>query len=69
MKDPMKLAQCISQCKSLNHSIKFIRETHIIGNKTILFKNQELFGCRFINSGLKGKAKDVVGIALLQKSS
>jgi len=29
MKDPMKLAQCILQCKFLKHSITFIQETHV----------------------------------------
>ena len=64
MKDPMKLAQCIAQCKALGHSLTFIQETHMIGNSTIPFKDQELSGWIFINSGLKGKAKDGVGIAL-----
>ena len=64
MKDPMKLAQCIAQCKALDHSLTFIQETHLIGNRTIPFKDPELCGWRFINSGLKGKAKDGVGIAL-----
>ena len=64
MKDPMKLAQCIAQCKSLGHSLTFIQETHMIGNKTIPFKDPELCGWTFINSGLKGKAQDGVGIAL-----
>ena len=49
MKDPMKLAQCIAQCKSLGHSLTFVQETHMIGNKTIPFKDKELSGWRFIN--------------------
>ena len=64
MKDPMKFAQCIAQCKALRHSLTFIQETHMIGNRTIPFKDSELCGWRFINSGLKGKAQDGVGIAL-----
>ena len=64
MKDPMKFAQCIAQCKALGHSLTFIQETHMIGNRTIPFKDPELCGWRFINSGLKGKAQDGVGIAL-----
>ena len=61
---PMKLAQCIAQCKSLGHSLTFIQETHMIGNKSIPFKDPELSGWTFINSGLKRKAQDGVGIAL-----
>ena len=64
MKDPMKFAQCIAQCKALGHSLTFIQETHMIGNRTIPFKDSDLCGWRFINSGLKGKAQDGVGIAL-----
>ena len=37
MKDPMKLAQCISQCKFLKHSITFVQETHIFGRHTTKF--------------------------------
>ena len=33
LKDPMKLAQCISHCKFLKHHITFIQETHIFGKK------------------------------------
>ena len=36
----------------------------MIGNNTIPFKDKELSGWRFINSGLKSKAQDGVGIAL-----
>ena len=44
-KDPLKLAQCILQCKTLNHSITFIQETHVCGKNTIEFeKDSELFG-------------------------
>ena len=64
MKDPMKLAQCISQCKFLNHSITFIQETHIFGQSTTKFDDRELCGWTFINSGLKSKASAGVGIAL-----
>ena len=62
----MKLAQCISQCKFLNHSITFIHETHIFGQSTTMFDDQELFGWTFVNSGLKSKASAGVGIALSQ---
>ena len=64
MKDPLKLAQCISQCKVLKHHITFMQETHIIGHKTTIFEDDELKGWTFINSGLKGKASAGVGIAL-----
>ena len=64
MKDPMKLAQCISQCKFLKHQITFVQETHIFGKKTIKFKDPELEGWTFINSGLKCKASAGVGIVL-----
>ena len=63
MKDPMKLAQCISQCKFLKH-ITFIQETHIFGQNTIKFDDAELCGWTFINSGLRGKASAGVGIVL-----
>ena len=67
MKDPMKLAQCISECKFLKHSITFFQETHIFGQKEIPFddkNDKELCGWTFINSGLKSKASAGVGIAL-----
>ena len=60
----MKLAQSIYQCKFLNHSITFIQETHIFGQSTTKFDDQELYGWTFINSGLKSKARPGVGIAL-----
>ena len=60
----MKLVQCLAQCKSLGHSLTFIQETHMIGNRTIPFEDKELSGWRFINSGLKNKAQAGVGIAL-----
>ena len=64
-KDPMKLAQCILQCKALKHSITFIQETHMCGKNTIKFeKNPELHGWQFIYSGLKSKASAGVGIVL-----
>ena len=62
MKDPLKLAQCISQCKFLNHHITFMQETHITGHNTTIFDDTELNGWTFINSGLKGKASAGVGI-------
>ena len=64
MKDPMKLTQCISQCKFLKHHITFIQETHIIGQNTIKFDDAELCGWTFINSGLRSKASAGVGIVL-----
>ena len=67
MKDPMKLAQCIAECKFLKHSLTFFQETHIFGQKEIPFDNEndkELCGWTFINSGLKSKASAGVGIAL-----
>ena len=64
MKDPIKRAQCISQCKFLEQNITFFQETHIIGHNTILFNDSELNGWTFINSGLKCKASAGVGIAL-----
>ena len=65
MKDPMKLAQCILQCKFLKHSITFIQETHMCGKNSLKFKeNPELSGWEFIYSGLKSKASAGVGIAL-----
>ena len=64
MKDPMKLAQCISQCKFLKHNITFIQETHIFGQKTTKFDDTELCGWTFINSGLKSKASAGVGIVI-----
>ena len=64
MKDPMKLAQCISQCKFLKNDITFIQETHIIGHNTIDFDDIDLKGWTFINSGMKIEASAGVGIAL-----
>lgn len=64
MKDPLKLAQCISQCKFLKHDITFMQETHITGHNTTIFNDAELNGWTFINSGLKCKASAGVGIAL-----
>ena len=64
MKGPIKLAQCISQCKFLEQNITFFQETHIIDHNTILFNDSELNGWTFINSGLKCKASAGVGIAL-----
>ena len=64
MKDPLKLAQCISQCKVFKHHITFMQETYIIGHKTTIFEDDELKRWTFINSGLKGKASAGVGIAL-----
>ena len=65
IKDSMKLAQCVSHCKFLKHSITFMQETHIFGNKKITFENdEELSGWTFINSGLKSKASAGVGIVL-----
>ncbi len=64
MKDPIKLAQCISQCKHLKHDITFMQETHIIGHSTIVFDDEHLNGWTYINSGLKSKASAGVGIAL-----
>ena len=64
LKDPMKLAQCVSHCKFLKHSITFMQETHIL-EKPIKFENdEELSGWRFINAGLKSKASAGVGIVL-----
>ena len=40
MKDPMKLAQCIAECKFLKHSLTFFQETHIFGQKEIPFDNE-----------------------------
>ncbi len=64
LKDPMKLALCISQCKFLKNYITFLQETHIIGNKTTIFEDDELKGWTFINCGMKMKASAGVGIAL-----
>ena len=64
MKDPIKLAQCISQSKYLKHDITFMQETHIIGHSTIVFDDDQLKGWTYINSGLKSKASAGVGIAL-----
>ena len=64
MKDPIKLAQCISQCKFLKNDITFLQETHIIGNNTTVFEDNELKGWTFINCGMKMKARAGVGIAL-----
>ena len=64
MKDPLKLAQCIHQCKFLKHHITFFQETHITGHKTTIFDDSDLNGWTFINSGMKCKASAGVGIAL-----
>ena len=64
MKDPMKLAQCISQCKFFKNDITFLQETDIIGNQTTVLKDTELNGWAFINSGAKTKASAGVGMAL-----
>ena len=69
MKDHLKLAQCISQCKFLNHHITFMQETHITRHNTTIFNttifnDTELNGWTYINSGLKCKASVGVGIAL-----
>ena len=37
MKDPLKLAQCISQCKFLKNDIIFMQETHITGHHTTYY--------------------------------
>ena len=42
MKDPMKLAQCLSQCNVLKHQITFMQETHITGHNTTIFDDVEL---------------------------
>ena len=67
MKHPMKLAQCISQCKFLQNDITFMQETHITGHKTITFHNTELKGWQFVNSGMKMKSRAGVGLALSPK--
>ena len=64
MKDPMKFAQLIAQCKALRHSLTFIQETHMIGNRPYHLKTLNWCGWRFINSGLKDKAQYGVSIAL-----
>ena len=64
LKDPIKLGQCISQCKFLKHSITFVQETHIFGRQTTKFDDAELSGWMFINSGLKSKSSAGVGIIL-----
>ena len=64
MKDPMKLAQCISQCKFLHNDITFMQETHITGFETITFHDTELKGWQFVNSGMKIKSRAGVGLAL-----
>ena len=64
IKDPMKLAPSISQCKFLKHDITFMQETHITGHQTTTFDDTELKGWTFINSGMKTKASAGVGIAL-----
>ena len=64
MKDPMKLAQCISQCKFLKNDITFVQETHISGHQTTVFYDTELNGWTFVNSGMKMKASAGVGMAL-----
>ena len=56
MKDPLKLAQCISQCKFLKNDITFMQETHITGHHTTKFDDDHLNGWTFINSGLKVKS-------------
>ena len=42
MKDPLKLAQCIHQCKFLKHHITFFQETHITGHKTTILDYSDL---------------------------
>ena len=65
MKDPLKLIECLCQCKKLNQQITFFQETHITGNQTIKFDNHDqLKGWTFINCGFKAKAYGGVGIAL-----
>ena len=64
MKDPLKLAQCIHQCKFLKHHITFFQEIHITGHKTTIFDDFDLNGWTFINSRMKCKASAGVGIAL-----
>ena len=65
MKDPLKLIECLCQCKKLNQQITFFQETHITGNQTIKFDNHDqLNGWTFINCGFKAKAYGGVGIAL-----
>ena len=64
MKDPIKLAQCISQCKFLKNDITFMQETHITGHQTTVFDDAQLKGWTFVNSGMKMKASAGVGIAL-----
>ena len=66
MKESIKLAQCISQCKFLKHDITFIQETHRVEHNTSVFDkdDKELDGWTFINSGMKMKASAGVGIAL-----
>ena len=64
MKNPLKLAQCISQCKFLKNYITFMQETHITGHHTTKCDDDHLNGWTFINSGLKVKSSAGVGIAL-----
>ena len=64
MKEQLKLSQCILQCKFLKNDITFLQETHIIGYKHALFKDDRLKGWSYINSGMKTKASAGVGIAL-----
>ena len=64
MKEQIKLAQCISQCKFLKNDITFLQESHIIGHQTTTFKDTELEGWSYINSGMKTKASAGVGIAI-----
>jgi exonuclease III len=64
MKEPLKLAQCILQCKFLKNDITFLQETHIIGHQTTTFEETELEGWTYINSGMKMKASAGVGMAL-----
>ena len=64
MKEQIKLAQCIPHWKFLKNDITFLQESHIIGHQTTTFKDTELEGWTYINSGMKTKASAGVGIAL-----
>ena len=64
MKDTMKFARSMSQCKFLKNDTTFMHETHIIENHTTIFDDTEIKGWTFINSGMKAKASAGVGIAL-----
>ena len=64
MKEPLKLAQCILQCKFLKNDITFLQESHIIGHQTTTFEETELEGWTYINSGMKMKASAGVGMTL-----